>query len=110
MRSLSKCVSPFFAFMRAVSKLKRRMAALEKGVDEIMNTLADIKNEVTVQTTTIASLRALISGLQAQVKAAPSLTPEAQTEIDAIFASAHANSVELADALAANITAPPAAA
>jgi hypothetical protein len=72
-----------------------------------MATLQNLLDDVTAETTLIASVSAFIRHLQDQIAAIPGLTPAQQAQIDSIFSSLEANKAALAAAIAAP-TPPPA--
>lgn len=70
-----------------------------------MATLQQVQDDVTSETTLIAGVGTLITGLQKQLADALSgatLSPAVQAQVDAIFAAAESNKAALASALAAN--------
>lgn len=76
-----------------------------------MATLQQVQDDVTSETTLIAGVGTLITGLQKQLADALSgatLSPAVQAQVDAIFASAESNKAALASALAANTPQAPA--
>ena len=74
-------------------------------------TLEQVLADVTAETTSIASISTLITGLQKQLAdalAGTTLPPAVQAKVDSIFQATEANRVAIAAALAANITPTPA--
>lgn len=85
----------------------REMLAYNNDLMEnIMATLDQVLADVTNETTQLDGIATLIQGLQDQVKAVPSLTPDQQAAIDKIFAAAETNKQKIATALASNAPAP----
>lgn len=81
-----------------------------RNQEKIMATLDEVLADVTAETTLIASLGTLITGLKDQLAAAladTTLPPEVQAKVDAIFAAAEANKTALANAVSANTPASP---
>lgn len=75
-------------------------------------TIQDVVDAVTAETSHVASLKAFVDGLKQQLAdalaAAGQLTPEQQAALDGVFAQVHANDQAITDAMAANVTPPPA--
>ncbi len=87
------------------SGMAAKIDAILQNTVKIMASLDQVLQDVTDETTAIASVSALIQGLLDQIKNA-GLSAADQAKVDAIFAGAEANKAALATALAANV--PPA--
>jgi hypothetical protein len=74
--------------------------------DKIMSTLQESVDAIAAETTSLGSLIALISSLQAQV-AATGLTSDQQAQVDTIFANATKNAAAITAAMAINVPAAP---
>jgi prefoldin subunit 5 len=87
--------------------VQRKLARIERKVNYLMATLADVQAAVTAEDSVIDSAVALIQGLAAQIAA---LAPN-QAAIDALAADVQSKSDALAAAVAANTPAatPPSA-
>ena len=87
-----------------------RLDRILKLLEQIMATLDQVLADVTAETSSIAGLSDLIKGLKQQLAdalAGITLPPATQAKVDAIFAAAETNKQAIADALAANVVAPP---
>lgn len=90
-------------FEHETLKLLRQLLAKE---NQMAATLDQVLQDVTDETTAIASVSALIQGLKDQI-AAGGLSAADQAKVDQVFANLESNKQKLADALAANVAPAP---
>ena len=95
----------------------KSLKRLRQSVDEVLGrltrlettmaaTLDQVLSDVTAQTTKLDSIVSLITGLKQQLAdalAGTTLPPAVQAKVDAIFATAEANSAKIDTALSANV-------
>ena len=93
--------------LTAIERLASRLCHLSEKVDQIMSTLQDILDELTVETTDIGKLTVIITNLEGQVSGVPGLTPAQQTQIDTIFADVKANTDSIVAAMGPPVVVPP---
>jgi hypothetical protein len=98
--SLDQATRDFF------NQQARHLYQLEDKVDQIMAMLSDILAKVAQEKTDIGSLMTFIDGLEAKISAIPGITPDMQTQIDALFANIGDNDAAIVAAM--KIGVPPA--
>ncbi len=85
----------------SLRSIHEKLNLLIKNQNTMATTLQNIQDDVTGETSLIASLSTLVNGLEAQVNAIPGITPAQQAQIDSIFNTAESNKAALTAALVA---------
>ena len=93
----------FLALSLSQGYIIYELIRLKKRIDVMAVTLKDVYASVTAESTQIDSVLALVSGLKDQLLAIGNLTPEQQTQIQAIMSAVEANKAKLDTALQANV-------
>ena len=77
---------------------------LDRKADRIMAKLSELLNEVEQNTTLATSVTALLAQIKTQLDAitAGGLTPEAQKQVDDMFAKLNASNTKIGEAIIAN--------
>lgn len=70
---------------KRVSILENRVWSLQQGNKTMAHTLSEVLAKVQAQEVVLDDVVGLVKGLRAQIAALPTLTPEMQSQIDAIF-------------------------
>jgi hypothetical protein len=87
------------AVLTAFERLASHLHEISEKEEQLMSTLQDILDELTVETTDIGKLTVIITNLEGQVSGIPGLTPVQQTQIDTIFADVKANTDSIVAAM-----------
>ena len=95
------------ATLNAIERLASHLHEISEKEDQLMSTLQDILDELTVETTDIGKLTVIITNLEGQVSSVPGLTPVQQTQIDTIFADVKANTDSIVAAMGPPVVVPP---
>lgn len=86
----------------------KQVQETRKGLALMANTLDDVLNAVTAESTADDSIITLLTGIKGQLDAllAGGLTADQQAKVDAVFAAATGNAAKVNAAIAANTPAP----
>jgi hypothetical protein len=95
------------AVLTAFERLASHLHEISEKEEQLMSTLQDILDELTVETTDIGKLTVIITNLEGQVSGIPGLTPVQQTQIDTIFADVKANTDSIVAAMGPPVVVPP---